>query len=176
MAVGLPRQEGFNFMEKKHRSKPKTEYGVQFSEKQAVKRSYGIRETQFRRYFKRGSTPARVFETLERRLDNVVYRAGFASTRKSARQLVTHGHFTVNGKNTDIPSYTIKNGDVIAIHPSSKSKVTFKDLELLLKKYEPPTWIEVDKGNLSAKVAAPPVPDEVFMGSSIKPIIEFYSR
>lgn len=158
------------------RNKPKTEYGMQFQEKQEVKRSYGLREAQFRLYFKRDLTPEGVFQNLEKRLDNIVYRSGFASTRKFARQLVSHGHFQVNGKNIDIPSYQIKIGDEIIIHPLSRSCVPFKDLSLVLKKYEPPSWLSVDKENLTVKLSAAPLSDEAFIASSIKPIIEFYSR
>jgi len=168
----MPNQQ---FTQKK-RGKPKSEYGQQFQEKQDVKRSYELRETQFRNYFKAGATPEAVFQLLERRFDNVVYRAGFTNTRKFSRQLISHGHFQVNGKNLNIPSYQVNVGDAITVHPSSLSSGPFKDMALALSKYEPPMWIALDAKNLSFKMTSLPKADDMLSAASIKPIIEFYSR
>src|SRR3989344_4817291 len=144
--------------------RPKSEYGTQFHEK------------QFKRYFTFGASPESVVELLESRLDNIVYRAGFAITRKFARQLVSHGHFKVNGKNVDIPSYRAKIGDEISVHPLSQSIIPFKDLSITLKKHEPPAWFAIDADKLSIRILSAPKVDDSFISSSIKPIIEFYSR
>jgi len=158
------------------RRKPKSEYGLQLEEKQALKKTYGLRERKLRRYFDEGKDPEVILQTLELRLDNVVFRSGIAYTRKFARQLVSHGHMQLNGRNVDLPSLQVKIGDVISIHPSSKNIIPFKDLSLTLKKYEAPEWISLNKKDISTKIVARPSVDESLIALSIRPIIEFYSR
>ena len=158
------------------RRKPKSEYGLQLEEKQTLKRTYGLREKKFRRYFDEGKDPEIILQKLELRLDNVVFRSGIAYTRKFARQLVNHGHVQLNGRNVDLPSLQVKIGDVISIHPSSKNIIPFKDLSLTLKKHEAPEWISLNKKDINAKIVASPQADEFLIASSIRPIIEFYSR
>lgn len=160
----------------RRRGKPKSEYGLQLAEKQQLKDTYGLRERKFRRYFDIGKEPEEIARLLESRLDNVVFRSGFAQTRKAARQIVGHGHIRVNGNNVNLPAFSIKVGDTISIHPSSTNIGPFKDLSLTLKKYEAPVWISVDAKSLNAKVLARPTVDEYLVTSSIRPVIEFYSR
>jgi small subunit ribosomal protein S4 len=160
----------------KHGQKPKSEYGLQFKEKQDVKNIYGLREKQFRRYFVNVKNPQSIVQMLDIRFDSVVYKCGFAKTRKLARQLVGHGHIQINGSNANLPSLRLKINDVISIHPSSVNIAPFKEIKATLKKYEPPSWIALDKENLSAKITALPTADDPLIMASIKPIMEFYSR
>lgn len=160
----------------KRRPKPKSEYGRQLDEKQELKAAYALGERQFRRYFARGANPEKIFKMLELRVDNIAYRSGFAPTIGAARQAVTHGHVMVNGRRIDIPSYPLKVNDVLAIRDSASKKGGFRDLAMLLKKYEAPKWIAVDRDKLSAKVIAEPTGDDPLILNRIKPVIEFYSR
>jgi small subunit ribosomal protein S4 len=154
----------------------KSEYGQQFEEKQGLKAIYGLRERQFRSYFGHGKGPDLIIQGLERRLDSTVYRCGFASTRKFARQLVSHGHIQVNGRNVNSPSFGVKVSDTISIHPLSIGIVPFKELTVTLAKYEVPSWINLDKKNLTAVISAEPTVEDPMIMASVKPIIEFYSR
>jgi len=156
--------------------KQKSEYGQQFAEKQGLKEIYGLREKQFRNYFKAGKDPDSIVQLLETRLDNTVFRCGFAITRRFARQLVSHGHIQINGKNVNVPSFRVKIGDTVSIHPSSVDIVPFKDLGLTLVKYEAPGWIDLDKKSLSAAIIGQPKVDDPMITASVRPIIEFYSR
>lgn len=158
------------------RRKPKSEYGQQFEEKQGLKEIYGLREKQFRSYFKSGKDPNSIIQDLETRLDNVVYRCGFASTRKFARQLVSHGHIQVNAKNVNAPSCKLKIKDVVSIHPLSINIIPFKDLSMSLTKFEAPGWINLDKKTLKAVILSSPEIEDPMIMASVKPIIEFYSR
>lgn len=158
------------------RRKPKSEYGLQLQEKQQLKDTYALRERKFRRYFEAGKDPEEIMRMLESRLDNVIFRAGFATTRRAARQIVNHGHIQVNGKNINLPAYSLKTGDTITIHPSSKNIGPLKDLSIVLQKYEAPEWLVLDKKSLRVKISAIPLVDEVLIESSIRPTIEFYSR
>jgi len=160
----------------RQRQKPKSEYGQQLEEKQSLKETYGLRERQFRRYFDKGKNPESIMRLLETRLDNVVYRCGFASTRAAARQLVGHGHIQVNGRNVNLPSFGVKINDTVSIHPSSINIVPFKDMSITLKKYNPPDWISLDKDTVKSKIVANPKVEETFITASIRPIIELYSR
>lgn len=161
-----------------------SEYGRQLQEKQELKRQYNLRERQFSRYIresleKRAQTvpsAERLIRVLEKRLDNAVYRMGLAKTRNQARQMVSHGHFQVNGKNLDIPSYQVKKGDVISIHPSSVKSNLFTTALLELKKYEAPSWIQLNKEKLEATITGEPVLDEVSPTVEIPLIFEYYSR
>lgn len=158
-----------------------SEFAKQLSEKQQVKRSYGLRERQFRKYFDiatktSATTSDALARLLETRLDNVIYRLGFAGSRSQARQMVGHGHFTVNGRRTDIPSFQLKTGNIVAIRPGSASKLIFKDIKTALKKYEPPEWLELDKENLIGKIRHMPILQEIELPFNLQLITEFYSK
>ncbi|MBM6938234.1 30S ribosomal protein S4 [Pseudoflavonifractor phocaeensis] len=160
----------------------KSEYATQLSEKQKVKFVYGIMEKQFRMYYEKatrmtGKTGENLLILVERRLDNVVYRLGFAMTRREARQLVNHGHFTVNGKRVNIPSYLVKEGDVIEVAEKSRASVKFKRLTgedaptVLL-----PQWLEREKNSLKGTVTKLPVRADVDMPIEEHLIVELYSK
>ena len=158
-----------------------SEYGKQQQEKQKAKFIYGILERQFRKYFEQAlssklNTAEKLFQLLEMRLDNVVFRAGFAKTRSMARQLVSHGHVTVNGKKVNIPSYEVKTSDIVAIKDSSKTRKTFKDAIEGAGKYEQTSWINSDVAKLSAKITDKPKAADMTGEFDSKMIIEFYSR
>lgn len=159
-----------------------SEYGLQLNEKQKVKFVYGVLEKQFRAYYEKaasaeGITGEVLLSTLERRLDNVVFRMGFALTRREARQLVSHGHFTVNGKVCDIPSFLIKAGDVVEVKERSRSSVKFKrflgeDAIVVTT----PTWIERDKENLKGTVTRLPERADIDFPVEEHLIVELYSK
>lgn len=162
------------------RSRP-SDYGLQLREKQKLRRIYGVLERQFRRYFAiaqraRGMTGALLLILLERRLDNVVYRLGFASSRAQARQLVRHGHFEVNGRKVDIPSYQVKPGDVIRVRDSSREKDYFKEIAERLEGHRPPPWLLLNPQDLSGQVLRLPVREEIDTRVQEHLIVEFYSR
>lgn len=162
---------------KKH-AKPSS-YGRQLAEKQEAKRHYGLRERQFANYvaeasLKTGDTSKFLINYLEARLDNVIYRMGFAPSRSMARQIVSHGHVTVNGKKLDIASYRVKVGDEIALSAKAKTKKAFEKLAEKLAKYEAPSWLHVDASKFAAKVLNTPSVEVVPFNP--KAIIEFYSR
>jgi len=161
------------------RKKP-TEYGMQLREKQKVKRFYGISESQMRKYFKmadkmKGITGENLLRLLELRLDNVVYRMGFASSRAEARQLVTHGHFLVNGAKVDIPSVLLKVGDKIEVKEKSRSSEKFKDL---VEKHSGNTvkWVEVDIEQLRGSIVAEPTREDIDIPIEEHLIVELYSK
>ena len=159
-----------------------TEYGMQLREKQKTKRIYGLQEKQFHKYYEeaertKGVTGANMLILLEQRLDNVVYRMGFAMTRRQARQLVSHAHFTVNGKKVNIPSYLVKAGDVIEVAESSRSSEVFKrlmgqDAPVFLV----PTWMERDKNSLKGTVVRLPAREEIDVPVEEHLIVELYSK
>ena len=156
-----------------------SEYGLQLREKQKTKRFYGLQETQFRNLFdkaerKKGITGENLLILLETRLDNVVFRLGFASSRKEARQLVTHGHFTVNGKKVNIPSYEVKAGDVIAVKEKSQSSPKFKEIKDMT--ITVPSWVTVDVQKLEGKVLNLPTRDEIDTPVAEHMIVELYSK
>lgn len=159
-----------------------SEYATQLKEKQKLKFIYGVLEHQFASYFdmaerQAGMTGENLLRLLERRLDNVVFRLGFASTRRDARQLVNHGHFTVNGKKVNIPSYLVKAGDVIEVAESSRSSEVFKrlmgqDAPVFLV----PTWMERDKNSLKGTVVRLPAREEIDVPVEEHLIVELYSK
>ncbi|NPA79782.1 MAG: 30S ribosomal protein S4 [Thermotogae bacterium] len=154
-------------------------YGQQLREKQKVKWMYGMLESQFKRFFRiaadmPGDTGENFLSLLERRLDNVVYRAGFAKSRRQARQIVRHGHVKVNGHKVDIPSYIVKVGDVIEIAEHFKNNREIQEAVAL--KRTPPTWLEVDSNNLTAKVSRLPQRADITHPINERLIVEFYSR
>ena len=164
----------------KRRTK-KSEYGTQLTEKQKVKFVYGILEKQFRMYYEKaermnGNTGEILLSLVERRLDNVVYRLGFASTRREARQLVNHGHYTVNGKSVNIPSYLVEVGDVIAVSEKSSSNNRFKKMKEDDAFVAAPKWLDRDKNTLSGKVIALPARDDIDFEIAENLIVELYSK
>ena len=159
----------------------KSEYALQLNEKQKVKFVYGILEKQFRSYFEKaiamqGKTGENLLVLVERRLDNVVYRAGFAMTRREARQLVSHAHFTVNGKKVNIPSYLVKPGDVIAISEKSMALTKFKAVLEANALLPVVSWMDVDKAKGQATIMAMPVRDEIDFEIQENLIVELYSK
>lgn len=160
----------------------RSDFGNQLIEKQKVRFMYGVREKQFSNYVtyamehaKKGATPADLlFKQLEERLDNAVYRLGFAHTRALARQMVSHGHFTVNGKKLTIPSYSLKQGDVIAIREGSKTTKLFTEIATKLKAIKKPDWFTWDEHALTFKISGEPKNPDPFLNFQV--VIEFYSR
>jgi len=157
------------------------EYGMQLREKQKAKRYYGVLEKQFLNNFKKadkmeGMTGENMLILLERRFDNVIYRMGMAESRKEARQLVLHGHFTINGKKVNIPSLTVKAGDVIALKETSRSSEKLKGLIDTLDTRITPKWLEVDKEQGTAKVAALPTREDIDFPFEEHLIVELYSK
>ena len=152
-----------------------SEYGLQLREKQKAKRFYGMQETQFRNLFdKAAKTGENLLILLETRLDNVVFRLGFAASRKEARQLVTHGHFTLNGKKANIPSMEVKAGDVIAVKAKSQSSPKFKEIKDMA--ITVPAWMTVDVDKLEGKVLALPRREEIDTPIAEHLIVELYSK
>ena len=155
-------------------------YGVQLREKQKVKRTYGVLEDQFRRYFEmadrtRGITGVTLLQLLERRLDNAVYRMGFATSRSQARQLVRHGHFLVNGKKVDIPSYSLKAGDVVSVRQTSRENPAILHAVGEVKGRGIPEWIALE-GELGAKVVSMPTREQINLPVQEQLIVELYSK
>ena len=159
----------------------KSEYGMQMTEKQKVRFVYGILEKQFRMYFEKaermgGNTGENLLSLVERRLDNVAYRLGFANSRRQARQLVNHGHFTVNGNRVNIPSYLIKVGDVVAVCEKSVSNAFFKKLREDDAFVAAPKWLDREKNALQGKVVAMPTKADIDFEIAEHLIVELYSR
>ena len=158
-----------------------SKYGTQLKEKQKVKFIYGVLENQFRHYYemaakKEGITGENLLQILESRLDNIVWRMGLANTRREARQLVTHAHFTVNGQKVDIPSYLVKPGDVIALKETSRSSEKFKALAEALDTKIVPKWLDLNKAALSAKVVAYSTREDIDYEVEEQHIVELYSK
>ncbi len=167
--------------QRRERVGKKTDYGVRLREKQKLKRIYGMTERQFRRFFeeadrRKGVTGDNFLVLLERRLDNVVYRLGFASSRSQARQLVAHGHVAVNGRKVDIPSYLIRPGDTIEIREKSKDIPFLKENVEIAVKRGIPSWLELDPDNLKGTVKSLPDPAEIQVPVNLQYVVEFYSR
>ena len=161
--------------------KKSSEYGLQLRAKQTARRFYGVQENQFHHYFeiaerKQGITGDNLLRILESRLDNVVYRVGFASSRAEARQLVGHGHFEVNGKRVDIASYLLKAGDVVSICEKSRSSEKIKAVVEANSARPVPQWIDVNRDQLTAKVIALPTRDQIEAPVDEQLIVEFYSK
>jgi small subunit ribosomal protein S4 len=155
-------------------------YGVQLREKQRVKRIYGVLEDQFRRYFEqaertRGITGETLLQLLERRLDNAVYRMGLATSRPQARQLVRHGHFLVNGKKVDIPSYSLKSGDTVVVRESSRQNPAILHAQEEVKGRGIPEWISPE-GELGGKVVSMPTREQINLPVQEQLIVELYSK
>ena len=162
-------------------NKKMREYGMQMREKQKTRRYYGVLERQFVNYFeeadrKEGMTGENLICLLERRLDNVVFRMGFASSHKEARQLVLHGHFTLNGNNVNIPSLIVKAGDVITVKESSRDSVKIKALAEAAANQTAPKWLEVKADAMTAKVLTLPAREDVDFDFNEQLIVELYSK
>ncbi len=158
-----------------------SEYGMQLREKQKTRRYYGVLENQFRLYYamaekKEGMTGENLLILLERRLDNVVYRMGMAASRKEARQLVLHGHFTINGKKATIPSMLVKAGDVVAVKESRRDGAKIKSLAEAMDTRVKPKWIDADAANMSAKIVALPTREDIDFDFNEQLIVELYSK
>ena len=165
----------------KQSRRKQSEYAMQLTDKQKVKFIYGVLEKQFRTYYKKaekmeGKAGENLLILLETRLDNVVYRLGFAKTRREARQLTSHGHFTVNGQKVDIASYRVKPGDVIAVREKSRSSAKFKALVEELGATATPKWLEKEKDSFEGKVIAMPQRDDIDYEVAEHLIVELYSK
>ncbi|MBN1375519.1 MAG: 30S ribosomal protein S4 [Dehalococcoidia bacterium] len=163
------------------RRKKVSDRGLQLMEKQKAKYTYGMFEKQFRRFFgeaskKQGITGENLLVLLERRLDNVVFRLGFADSRSQARQIVRHGHIRLNGRRTDVPSCLVKADDLIEWRKESTKSEYYKVLVEKIEDKDVPSWLTLDKGNMSGKVVALPAVDETKTNFSEKAIVEWYSR
>ncbi|MFZ2072775.1 MAG: 30S ribosomal protein S4 [Minisyncoccia bacterium] len=162
------------------RPKALSEYGTQLVEKQKIRFSYGITERQLSNYVKKAShikgagTAEKLFEELECRLDNVVYRMGLGNSRRATRQMVSHGHFIVNNHRVTIPSYEVKVGDVVKVREGSKTKKVFDNLTERLKDYNAPAWVSFDPIKMEGKVSGKPKNTETFL--DLNAVLEFYSR
>ena len=158
-----------------------SEYGLQLRAKQKAKRFYGVLESQFAKYYemadrKAGMTGENLLRILESRLDNVVYRLGFASSRAEARQLVVHGHYTVNGKKVNIPSYLLKEGDVVSINEASRQSEKIKAVLEACGARPVPIWLELDRNTLEAKVTRLPNREDIDLDVEETLIVELYSK
>jgi len=156
-------------------------YGIQLREKQKVKRIYGVLEDQFRRYFEqaertRGITGETLLQLLERRLDNVAYRVGFATSRAAARQLVRHGHFTVNGRKVDIPSFSVKPGDVVAVRQISRKSAAILHALEEVKGRGVPEWLQFDAEGMAGKIGSIPNRQQINLPVQEQLIVELYSK
>lgn len=165
----------------KQSRRKQSEYGMQLAEKQKVKFIYGVLEKQFHAYYekaerKQGVTGEILLQELERRLDSVVFRMGFANTRREARQLVNHGHFTVNGKRVNIPSFQVKPGDVVAVREKSRTSTKFKTLLEENGKKACPKWIDKAKDSFEGKIVAMPARDDIDYDVAEHLIVELYSK
>ena len=163
------------------RRRKESEYGMQLREKQKAKFVYGVLEKQFHGYFDRaksmpGITGANLMQILESRLDNVVFRLGFAKTRKEARQIVTHGHIMVNGKRVDIPSYRVRPGDLVSVRPKSKELLVIKSALVSNEGRLVPAWLEVDIEKLQGSVLSLPERDQIDLDIHEQLIVELYSK
>ncbi|HEX9796130.1 MAG TPA: 30S ribosomal protein S4 [Anaerolineales bacterium] len=164
-----------------YRRRRVSDFQKQLREKQKTRRIYGVMERQFRRYYesalkRRGLTGEALLQQLEQRLDNVVFRLGFASSRNQARQLVTHGHFDVNGRRTDVPSMVIRPGDMVSVRDGSRQRSYFKDLAVEAETRTPPRWLERDLERLSGKVLVQPEREDIDAALNEQLVVEFYSR
>ena len=158
-----------------------SDFGMQLREKQKARRLYGVFERQFRRYFReavrqKGLTGINLLILLERRLDNVIYRLGLASSRAQARQLISHGHFDINGRKTNIPSFLVSPGDVILVREKSQKSTLFKEIAQDIDSSRVPDWLKLDEKNLSGEIVSEPTREHIDVTLNEQLIVEFYSR
>lgn len=181
----VKRQPAKNFPPGQHgqrRTRRPSEFGLQLREKQKVRRFYGVMESQFHKHFveaerRGGVTGDNLLQILESRLDNVVYRMGFADSRRQARQLVRHGHFMVNGRKTNIPSFLVKAGDAIGVRPESRNRTYFTDYGEVLNTRRAPDWMSIDSSALSGKILSLPTRDQIEVPTFNEAlVVEHYSR
>jgi small subunit ribosomal protein S4 len=163
------------------RRRKESEFSLQLKEKQKARNIYGILERQFHKHFVHaermpGVTGENLLRVLEMRLDNVVYRLGFADSRRQARQLVFHGHITLNGRRTDIPSAQVKMGDTVAVHASSSGNEYFKAVSETLTRKTVPRWLEIDTNALSGRIADRPTRQDIDINLNEALVVEYYSR
>jgi small subunit ribosomal protein S4 len=163
------------------RRRKESEFSIQLKEKQKARNIYGILERQFHKHFVHaermpGVTGENLLRVLEMRLDNVVYRLGFADSRRQSRQLVLHGHITLNGRRTDIASAQVKSGDTVAVHPSSRGNEYFKAVSETLTRKTVPRWLELDPNALSGRVADRPARQDIDINLNEALVVEYYSR
>ncbi len=159
----------------------RSEYGTQLLEKQKVRDTFGLSERQFRRYYREAlrskqATGRRILELLEKRLDNVLFRAGFALTRLQSRQLASHGLFLINAHRTNIPSYEVKPGDIIEVHPRAASSAMFTGVLAATEKLVPPPWLKVDPRSLRIEIVSQPSDEHFERSLDIQKVVELYSR
>ncbi|MHB1330750.1 MAG: 30S ribosomal protein S4 [Minisyncoccota bacterium] len=175
-ALSLSKKEKNNQMP----TRPKSEYAKQLIEKQKARFSYGISERQFSKYVKKALASAepmqKLFQGLEQRLDNVLYRSGLAKTRLQARQMASHGHSMVNGRRVTVPSIELKIGDVVGVRAGSKASTLFAEAEGRIASGSVPAWLEVDAGKLESKVTGQPIYNKTESVFDLSAVIEFYSR
>ncbi len=157
------------------------DYGLQLREKQKVRRTYSVLERQFKNYFdaaeaRPGVTGENLLRMLELRLDNAVFRMGFATSRAAARQLVTHGHFAVNGRPTNVPSYQLRAGDRVEVRESHRDREPFKVAKETLRSHQPPEWLTIDAAKLSGAVVDQPRRDQMPLDLNEQLVVEYYSR
>jgi small subunit ribosomal protein S4 len=157
------------------------DFGLQLREKQKVRRVYGVLERQFRNYFREAETHSGVtgeylLRSLELRLDNVIFRMGFATSRAQARQLVGHGHFAVNGRPTNVPSYQLRPGDRVEVREIRRSREPFKTAKETLRSHQPPEWLSIDAANLAGTVVDMPRRDQMPLDLNEQLVVEYYSR
>ena len=167
--------------ESQYRRGRASDYSLQLREKQKVRRIYGVLERQFRRYFgeaqqRTGLTGSNLLSILESRLDNVVYRLGFASSRAQARQLVQHGHFNVNGRRTNRPSYIVKPSDEIQVRDGSRKRTYFKELPDFAAEWTPPEWVSRDLNTLTGEMTRLPERTDIDLSINEQLVVEYYSR
>jgi len=163
------------------RRRKMSEYGVQLREKQKMRRIYSVHERQFKKYFdaaehRPGVTGENLLRLLETRLDNVVYRMGFASSRAQARQLVSHGHFVINGRQTTVPSHQVREGDLVEVRPTSRKAPYFKNAADVIRGAQRPDWLNVDVDKLTGNVTALPRRDQMPLELNEQLVVEYYSR
>jgi small subunit ribosomal protein S4 len=169
---------------KKRRARALSEYGQELREKQKMKNWYRLREKKFKSYVNKildskgnvQDPSSLLIKVLESRLDNVIFKLGFSSSRSSAKQMVSHGHFLVNGKPINIPSYLVKKGDKITLKPASAKKKVFQNISAVLKKYTAPAWLEINADKLEGKILRDPGPEDATPPAEISSIFEFYSK
>ena len=163
-------------MKKKRRMSALSEYGKELREKQKLKNWYNLRERQLENYVKDNPSPDLLIQVLESRFDNVILRLGLAHSRVQARQNVSHGHFLINGRPVNLPSYQLKKGDKITLNPASQKKKAFSNLTPLLKKHQAPAWLKLDAESLGGEVVGVPTFEEAAPPAEISTIFEYYSR
>lgn len=176
-----PYPPGKTFSERKHRTNT-SEYGIQLREKQKIRNVYGVNEKQFSTYVKDATSrqginsAERLYENLESRLDNVIYRLGFARSRTHSRQLVAHGHILVNGRKVTIPSYKVRKGDKFEVRKESSDNAHFSDITEKVAKHQNPSWLKLDPKKMLGEVQGTPKIDKSEMTFDFGSVIEFYSR